>query len=99
LFIVLPNHLHLVCQHPGILFSYTSHGPEGFAKYEKWPALRPAEVITALEGPIHALDFQEPYLPAIFSFAGIEEIYFIHAQPMDMAPGLAQAALAKAQCR
>jgi hypothetical protein len=29
--------------------------------------------------------------------AGIEEIHFVHAQPMDLAPGLTQAALEKAK--
>jgi FMN-dependent NADH-azoreductase len=46
---------------------------------------------------MHALDQQEPYLRAIFGLAGIRNIHFVHAQPMDMAPDLAQSALNKAR--
>lgn len=93
---ILKQYIDVIMQ-AGILFSYTSHGPEGFAKYEKMVCITSRGSDYSAGGPMHALDFQEPYLRAIFSFAGIEEIYFIHAQPMDMAPGLAQSALAKAK--
>jgi FMN-dependent NADH-azoreductase len=41
------------------------------------------------------MDFQEPYLRAIFGFVGIEDIEFVNAQPADV-PGLREAALAAA---
>jgi FMN-dependent NADH-azoreductase len=47
-------------------------------------------------GPLHAFDFQEPYLRAIFGFIGITDIEFVTAQPMDASPALREAALAEA---
>ncbi len=45
--------------------------------------------------PMAALDFQEPYLRAIFGFVGISDIEFVNAQPVDV-PGLRERALAAA---
>jgi FMN-dependent NADH-azoreductase len=45
--------------------------------------------------PMGALDFQEPYLRAIFGFVGISDIEFVNAQPVDV-PGLRETALAAA---
>lgn len=42
---------------------------------------------------MHAYDFQEPYLRAIFGFVGVRDMAFIHAQPMDILPDLGVAAL------
>ena len=47
-------------------------------------------------GPMHAFDFQEPYLRAIFGFIGITDVEFVSAQPMDASPALRDAALAVA---
>lgn len=47
------------------------------------------------DSPMSALDFQEPYLRAIFGFIGITDLQFVHAQPVDV-PGLREAALATA---
>jgi FMN-dependent NADH-azoreductase len=45
--------------------------------------------------PMAALDFQEPYLRAIFGFVGITDVEFVNAQPVDV-PGLREPALAAA---
>ncbi|HWS58348.1 MAG TPA: NAD(P)H-dependent oxidoreductase [Actinotalea sp.] len=47
-------------------------------------------------GPMHAYDFQEPYLRAIFGFIGITDVTFISAQPMDVTPELREVALTAA---
>ena len=47
-------------------------------------------------GPMHAFDFQEPYLRAIFGFIGITDVEFVSAQPMDASRALREAALAGA---
>lgn len=47
-------------------------------------------------GPMHAYDFQEPYLRAIFGFIGITDVEFVSAQPMDVSPELRDAALTAA---
>jgi FMN-dependent NADH-azoreductase len=50
-------------------------------------------------GPMHAYDFQEPYLRAIFGFIGITDLEYIYAQPMDITPDLREAAVAAAITR
>lgn len=45
---------------------------------------------------MHAFDHLEPYLRSIFGLAGIHDITFLNAQPLDMAPGITQDAMAKA---
>jgi FMN-dependent NADH-azoreductase len=93
---ILKHYIDVIMQ-AGILFSYTPHGLEGFAKYEKMVCITSRGSDYSPGTYMHALDFQEPYLRAIFSFAGIEEIYFVHAQAMDMAVGMSQASLEKAK--
>lgn len=92
---MLKHYIDVIMQ-AGVLFSFTAHGPEGFAKYEKMVCITSRGSDYSPGGPMHALDHQEPYLRAIFGLAGIEEVHFVHAQPMDMAPGLTQMALEKA---
>jgi FMN-dependent NADH-azoreductase len=43
------------------------------------------------------LDFEEPYLRVAFGFAGISDITFINAQPMDMGREIQKAKIKKAQ--
>ncbi|MEZ5044034.1 MAG: NAD(P)H-dependent oxidoreductase [Saprospiraceae bacterium] len=93
---MLKHYIDVIMQ-AGILFSFTANGPEGFAKYEQMVCITSRGSDYSLGSPMHQLDFQEPYLRAIFGLAGIEDIHFVHAQPMDMAPGLTQAALEKAK--
>jgi len=38
-------------------------------------------------------DFIEPYLRSIFGFAGIYDITFVNAQPLDYAPGITQSSM------
>jgi FMN-dependent NADH-azoreductase len=93
---MLKHYIDVIMQ-AGILFSFTAQGPQGLLKYEKMLCITSRGSDYSPGSPIHGLDFQEPYLRAIFGLAGIEEIYFVHAQPMDMAPGLTQDALEKAK--
>lgn len=93
---MLKHYIDVIMQ-AGILFSFTAHGPQGLMKYEKMVCITSRGSDYSPGSPIHSLDFQEPYLRAIFGLAGIEEIYFAHAQPMDLAPGLTQEALEKAK--
>jgi FMN-dependent NADH-azoreductase len=84
---MLKHYIDVIMQ-AGILFSFTANGPEGFAKYEQMVCITSRGSDYSPGSPMHALDYQEPYLRAIFGLAGIEDIHFIHAQPLDMAPGL-----------
>jgi FMN-dependent NADH-azoreductase len=45
---------------------------------------------------LHAYDFQQPYLRAIFGFVGITDIEFIDIQPTDVTPDLRDAAVTAA---
>jgi FMN-dependent NADH-azoreductase len=77
----LKHYIDVILQ-PKYLFAYTANGPVGLLKDKKMV------VITSRGGDYSSaaakgFDLQEPYLRTAFGFAGIHEITFIHAQPMD----------------
>ncbi len=77
----LKHYIDVIMQ-PRYLFSYTASGPEGLAKNKKMV------VVTSRGGDYSSkemskMDLEEPYLRTIFALAGIEDIDFINAQPMD----------------
>lgn len=77
----LKHYIDIILQ-PNYLFRYTASGPEGLVKNKKMV------VITSRGGDYSADDFrkydlQEPYIRTVFGFAGITDISFINAQPMD----------------
>jgi FMN-dependent NADH-azoreductase len=78
----LKHFIDLIVQ-PKYLFRYTETGVEGLIKNKKMI------VITSRGGQYTSeatreLDFQEPYLRAIFGFVGITDITFIKAEGMDL---------------
>lgn len=78
---VLKHYLDIIVQ-PKYLFQYTATGVEGLAKNRKMV------VVTSRGGDYGSpearkLDFQEPYLKAIFNLIGITDITFVNSQPMD----------------
>ncbi|OGW75680.1 MAG: hypothetical protein A2Z72_03125 [Omnitrophica bacterium RBG_13_46_9] len=77
----LKHYIDVILQ-PRYLFQYTSAGPEGLVKGKKMA------IITSRGGDYgtddsRKFDLQEPYLRIVFGFAGITDIAFINAQPMD----------------
>lgn len=93
------KHLLDVIVQPGYTFSYDERGvPVGLV------GDRPMVCVTSRGGDYstgmqqHAMDFQEPYLRAIFGFIGITRIDFVSAQPVDIPP-LRERALADAMER
>jgi FMN-dependent NADH-azoreductase len=46
--------------------------------------------------PLHAYNFHEPYLRAIFGFVGVTDVEFVAAQPMDITPDLREQAITAA---
>ena len=79
---VLKQYLDIIVQ-PKFLFRYTQKGVEGLVKDKKMV------VITSRGGDYSAadsqkIDFQEPYLRAIFGFVGLTDITFVICQPTDM---------------
>ena len=78
------------------MFHYTEKGVEGLALNKKMFCISSRGNDYSAGGPMHQFDFQEPYLRSIFGFAGIHDITFVIAQPMDYAPDITQAAIEKA---
>jgi FMN-dependent NADH-azoreductase len=65
----------------GATFRYTEHGPEGLAGGKR--------VIVAISRgglypPQAAMDFQEPYLRAVFAFMGITDLEFVRAEGLNL---------------
>src|SRR5690606_31204378 len=78
---MLKHYIDLIVQ-PKQTFRYHKDGStEGLVKNKKMI------IITSRGGNYsrnRSMDFQEPYLRAIFGFIGIQDIQFIIAEPMDM---------------
>lgn len=74
-------------------FTVDSDGYKGLLDGKK------ALVITSRGGSFagSSLDFQEPYLRAVFEFIGITEVTFIHAENLAMGAEARQVAIAAAQ--
>jgi len=92
----LKQYIDIILQ-PKYLFKYTPKGPEGLVKNKKML------VITSRGGDYSTsnfkkFDLQEPYLRTVFGFAGITDINFINAQPMDaMGPEIQNKKIKEAQ--
>jgi len=78
----LKHYIDIILQ-PRYLFRYTSKGPEGMVKGKKMVVITSRGGDYSPGSPAHAYDFQEPYIRAVFGLAGITDIAFINAQPMD----------------
>ena len=82
---------------PGYTFGYNEQGqPYGMLENKKMVCVTTRGGDYSENSPYHANDFQEPYLRAVFGFAGISDMHFINGQPMDITPELRAAALANA---
>jgi FMN-dependent NADH-azoreductase len=94
---VLKHYIDIILQ-PKYLFRYTDKGPEGLAKNKKMAVITSRGGDYSAASPFHSYDYQEPYLRAIFNLAGITDISFINAQPMDaMGPDVAQEKIKQAR--
>ena len=79
---MLKQYIDVIVQ-PKYLFKYTKTGVDGLAKGKK------LIVVSSRGGDYSSqeskgMDFQEPYLRAVFGFVGITDITFIKAEPLDM---------------
>jgi len=79
---VLKHYIDVIVQ-PKFLFQYGENGVEGLAKNKKMVVVTSRGGDYGPESPAHSMDHQEPYLRTVFNFVGIEDLTFIHAQPMD----------------
>ena len=67
----------------GTTFRYTANGPEGLAGGKRVIVASSRGGIYS-EGAATAMDFQEPYLRALFGFLGVTEIEFVRAEGLAM---------------
>lgn len=79
----------------GRTFRYTENGAEGLL------ADKPVFIVESRggiysEGPAQAMDFQEPYLRAVFGFLGITDVNVVRAEGLAISPELAEQSVSKA---
>ncbi|MEZ5056990.1 MAG: NAD(P)H-dependent oxidoreductase [Saprospiraceae bacterium] len=92
----LKHYIDVIMQ-PGITFRFSETGVEGLVLGKKMVCVTTRGSDYSAEGPMGAYDFQEPYLRSIFGLAGIYDVNFINAQPLDYTPELTQMVLEKAK--
>jgi len=78
----LKQYIDVILQ-PKYLFRYTDKGPEGLVKGRKMAVITSRGGDYGAGSPFRSYDLQEPYLRNVFGFAGITDIVFVNAQPMD----------------
>lgn len=86
-----------VIMHAGIIIRFTEQGAEGLAKNKKMICITSRGSDYGPGSSIHSLDHQEPYLRTVFSLAGVQDITFINAQPLDLTPAKTKAKLQQAK--
>lgn len=67
----------------GKTFHYTANGPEGLAGGKRVIVASTRGGIYS-QGPAAGMDFQEPYLRAVFGFLGITDVEFVRAEGVAM---------------
>lgn len=81
----------------GKTFRYTATGPEGLAGGKK-------VIVASTRGNLYgpgtanaAIDFQEPYLRALFAFFGITDVEFVRAEGLALSPESKEQAVTAAE--
>ena len=92
----LKHYIDVIMQ-AGILFSFSESGVKGHAEDKKMFCVTSRGNDYSEGSHMNPFDFQEPYLRAIFNLIGIHDISFVHAQPLDFAPGITEQAMKKAK--
>ncbi|MFA6142653.1 MAG: NAD(P)H-dependent oxidoreductase [Candidatus Omnitrophota bacterium] len=96
---VLKHYIDVIAQ-PKYLFRYTDKGAEGLAKGRKMVVVSSRGGDYSAASPMHSSDLLEPYLRTIFGLAGIADIAFINAQPMDaLGPKVCEEKIKEAQVK
>lgn len=81
----------------GKTFRYTAEGPVGLAGGKKVIVVSSRGGVYSAGSPLEALDFQEPYLRAVFAFFGIIDVDFIRAEGIAIGPEHKERAIAAAR--
>jgi FMN-dependent NADH-azoreductase len=79
----------------GRTFRYTASGPEGLLKGKKVFVV--ASRGGSYSGAAKAMDFQEPYLRAVFGFLGLTDVSFVHVESQNVSPDAAKQGVAAAR--
>jgi FMN-dependent NADH-azoreductase len=77
----------------GKTFRYTPTGPQGLAGGKKVIIASARGGVYEPGSPQAAADFHEPYLKALFAFAGIDDVTIVRAEGLAISPDHRQAAL------
>jgi FMN-dependent NADH-azoreductase len=80
----------------GETFAYTPEGPKGLARGKKVIVIT-GRGSSMLDERYDGYDHQEPYLRAVFRFLGVDDVTFVHAQGVALAPDARPAVVAKAE--
>jgi FMN-dependent NADH-azoreductase len=91
----LKQYIDIIMQ-PGLLFRAGPGGLEGLVKNKKMFCITTRGNDYSAGSFMHQFDFLEPYLRSIFSIAGITDVSFVNAQPLDYDRDLTENALGKA---
>lgn len=78
-----------------VTFRYTEAGPEGLMKGKRAIVVESRAGFYS-EGPMAALDSQEPHLRTLLGFMGIDDVTFVRAEKLAFGPEAAAASLASA---
>lgn len=77
-------------------FRYTETGPQGLAGGKRLIVAIARGGVYSDGAPAAPLDFQEPYLRAVFGFIGITDVEFVRAEGVNLGPDQRKAALTNA---
>jgi len=91
----LKQYIDIIMQ-PGLLFRVGPVGLEGLAKNKKMFCITTRGSDYSAGNFMQQFDFLEPYLRSIFGIAGITDVSFINAQPLDYDRKLTEVVLQKA---
>jgi FMN-dependent NADH-azoreductase len=80
----------------GRTFTYTAEGPKGLAGGKTVVVASGRGGLYSPGNPAAAIDFQEPYLKAVFGFVGITDVRFVRAEGVGLGPESRAAAIAAA---
>ena len=83
---------------PGVTFTYSATGPVGLLRGKKVTFVLASGGIYS-EGPMRAFDFQEPYLRAVFSFIGMDDIRVVRIEGVALGDVALARAVAKAHAQ
>jgi FMN-dependent NADH-azoreductase len=80
----------------GRTFRYTEAGPEGLVTGKRAIVVESRGGFYS-EGPLQALDSQEPHLRTLLGFIGITDVTFVRAERLAFGPGAAEQAIGDAR--